>query len=54
MGTLVIDVFDVEKKALVWRGVAEGQVRQSQDADKQKERINDAVRKILEEFPPGG
>ena len=54
MGTLVIDVFDVEKKALVWRGVAEGQTREDQDAEEQKERINEAVRMILAEFPPGG
>jgi hypothetical protein len=53
-GTLVIDVFDVEEKALVWRGAAEGQVKQNQDPEKKRERIEEAVRKILAEFPPGG
>lgn len=52
-GTLVIDVFDAEKKALVWRGVAEGQVREVQDPDKRTARINDAVKRILAKFPPG-
>ena len=52
IGTLVIDVFEVEKKALVWRGAAEGQTRQDQDAAKQEARINEAVRMILAEFRP--
>ena len=50
IGTLVIDVFEVERKALVWRGVGEGQTRQDQDAAKQEARINEAVRMILAEF----
>jgi hypothetical protein len=54
MGTLIIDVHDVEEKALVWRGVAEGQVDQTQDPEKRRARINKAVQKILEEFPPTG
>ena len=54
VGTLVIDVFDVEEKALVWRGGGEGQVDQSQDPEKRRARINEAVKKILEEFPPTG
>jgi hypothetical protein len=51
-GTLVIDVFDAERKVLVWRGVAEGQVKEVQDPDKRNARINDAVRRILAKFPP--
>jgi len=54
IGTLVIDVFEVEKKALVWRGAAEGQTRQDQDAGKQEKRINEAVRMILAEFRSTG
>jgi len=44
----------VEEKALVWRGVAEGQVDQTQDPEKRRARINKAIQKILEEFPPKG
>ena len=54
VGTLVIDVFDVEEKALVWRGAAEGQVDQTRSPEDQRERIFDAVKQILGEFPPGG
>lgn len=52
-GTLVIDVFDAGKKELVWRGVAEGQVKEIQDPEKRRARINEAVAKILAGFPPG-
>jgi hypothetical protein len=54
VGTLVIDVFDVDEKALVWRGAAEGQVDQTRSPEDQRERIFDAVQKILRNFPPGG
>ena len=53
MGTLVIDVFDVGRKELVWRGVAEGQVNQTRELEDRRKRLNDAVVKILEDFPPG-
>ena len=52
-GTMVIDVFDSGEKELVWRGVAEGEVKELQDPEKRRARINDAVGKILAEFPPG-
>jgi len=52
-GTLVIDAFDAGKRELVWRGVAEGQVKPDQDPEKRRARIDEAVKKILAEFPPG-
>jgi hypothetical protein len=52
-GTLLIDVFDVGKNEMVWRGVAEGQVKEIQDPEKRRARINEAVGKILAQFPPG-
>jgi hypothetical protein len=53
-GTLLIDVFDAGKNEMVWRGVAEGQVKEIQDPEKRRARINEAVGKILAEFPPKG
>ena len=53
-GTLVIDVFDSGRKELVWRGVAEGEVKDIQDPEKRTARINSAVKDILAEFPPKG
>jgi hypothetical protein len=54
VGTLVIDVFDAAKEELIWRGVVEGDVKQNPDPDQRKERIEKAVQKMLEDFPPGG
>jgi hypothetical protein len=53
VGTLVIDIFDTRRKELVWRGIAEGDVRPNQPPEKRRARINEAVRKILAEYPPG-
>ena len=53
-GTLVIDVFDAGKKELVWRGAAQGEVKDIRDADKRNARVVDVVKKILTGFPPGG
>lgn len=53
VGTLVIDVFDSARQESVWRGMAEGQVREEQDPEKRRARVNDAVKKILAGYPPG-
>lgn len=53
-GTLVVDVFDVARKESVWRGVAEGPVKGTVEPEKRRERIHEAVKKILEDFPPKG
>jgi hypothetical protein len=52
-GTLVIDVFDAGRKELVWRGAAQGEVRELQDPDKREARVSEAVNGILAGFPPG-
>jgi hypothetical protein len=48
-GTLVIDIIDPQKKQLVWRGVATQTIQQG---DVGGEVINEAVSKILNEYPP--
>jgi hypothetical protein len=53
VGTLVIDIFDTGRRELVWRGIAEGDVRPDQEPEQRQARINEAVRKILAEYPPG-
>jgi hypothetical protein len=51
-GTLILDVIDPKRKKLVWRGIAEAELDLSvSDAEKQK-RTAEAVRQILEGFPP--
>jgi hypothetical protein len=47
-GTLVLDLLDARRGTLVWRAVAEGEVKGAgQSADK----IEKTVRKMFAEFP---
>jgi hypothetical protein len=49
LGTLIIDIVDTEKKSLVWRGTAVGVV----EPGRTMEQINETVKKMLVNFPPG-
>jgi hypothetical protein len=51
-GTLAVDIADGQSKALVWRGLAQAELRKNFDPDKAEQRINEAVQRILEQFPP--
>jgi len=51
MGTLLLDVLD-PTRGLVWRGSANARVRERSDPAQRESRINDAVQKILDRFPP--
>jgi Domain of unknown function (DUF4136) len=48
VGTLIIDFIDAKTKSLIWRGTATGVV----DPTVTSEKINEVVKKILENFPP--
>jgi Domain of unknown function (DUF4136) len=53
VGTMIIDIFDVESHELVWRGSGEGKVNQNaRDPQERQERADEAVRAILKQFPP--
>jgi hypothetical protein len=51
-GTLVIDIIDMAKKELVWRGTGSGAMSQSPSVEERTENINYAVAEILGQFPP--
>lgn len=52
-GTLVIDIIDAETKNMVWRGVGQGVIDQTQRTPEEvQERIDGVVNKIMESFPP--
>jgi hypothetical protein len=51
-GSIVIDIVDARSNRLVWRGVAEAEVDRQADQEKRQPRIQEAVRKILADFPP--
>jgi hypothetical protein len=51
-GTLLIDVVDAQAKELVWRGTGEAEVRPEMKPEDRERRLNEAIAKILERFPP--
>ena len=50
-GQLAIDVLDTQKR-LVWRGVARSQIDDHLTADDLTRLVNEAVEKLLAQFPP--
>lgn len=54
VGTLVVAMFRMSDKELVWEGTGSATVDPSSGPERSERRINDAVRQILEGFPPGG
>ncbi len=51
-GTLIIDIVDIKKNQLIWRGVGKGIVGDPSTPEKSTENINKVVKQILEDFPP--
>jgi len=51
-GTLILDVVDAKTKKLIWRATAKAIVSPASTPEKQNEKIKNAVREILENFPP--
>lgn len=52
VGTLVLDIVDGKSNKLVWRGAAHAQINPKASREQKEERINAAIQKILEQFPP--
>ncbi len=53
-GTLVLDAFDASTGRLAWRGVAEAEIDRTQSPEKRAALVNEAVEKLLREFPTSG
>lgn len=51
-GTLLLDILQSGSGALLWRGSAVATVREESSPENRTKRINAAVKKILERFPP--
>lgn len=51
-GTLLLDIVNPENKELMWRGSAQDEVSFKSEPEKYQAQINEAVRKMLEKFPP--
>lgn len=51
-GTLILDFIDAKDKTLLWRATAKAIINPSSNPERQTARINEAVTKILQNFPP--
>lgn len=52
-GSLILGLFDAESKALVWTGTATAALDQSRSPEERQQLIDDAVTKMMKNFPPG-
>jgi hypothetical protein len=52
VGTLGIDFFDPASKSVVWRGTGTKTLNPSSNPEKNMERLQKAIAKILKNFPP--
>ena len=52
VGTLAIDMVDVKKKQMVWRGLGTKEIDTDAKPDKRDKNINKAVEKIMKNYPP--
>ena len=52
-GTLIVGMFDVESKNLIWTGTATAAIDPGRSPEQRQQLIDDAVDKMLRDFPPG-
>jgi hypothetical protein len=51
-GTLIVDIVNSGTRSLMWRGVGQDEMNFSRELEAKEEKLNDAVRRMLKEFPP--
>lgn len=49
-GHMVIDMFDTQKKQLIWRGISQGEV--NNNPNKERQTIYEDIHKLFYSFPP--
>lgn len=52
VGTLLLDFVDPKTKALLWRGEAKARLDPNQTPERRDALVNEAVSKLLDQFPP--
>ena len=52
-GTLIVGLFDVATKNLVWTGTATAVIDPGRSPEQRQQLIDDAMEKMLKDFPPG-
>jgi hypothetical protein len=53
-GSLILGLFDSETKNLVWTGTATAAIDPGRSPEERQRLIEDAVAKMMKDFPPGG
>lgn len=53
-GTLILDFLNTKTQKLIWRGSASAEVTNSGTPEQKKAKIENAVQKLLAQFPPKG
>lgn len=53
-GSLVIELVDPDTGEPAWRGIASARLNETSSPEKRAERLDKAVDKILDRYPPGG
>ena len=51
-GTLTVDVFHPTSRVVIWRGTADGAVDEKAPLEERQARLEDAVRRMFDRFPP--
>ncbi len=51
-GTFVLDFVGTQSKALIWRGVARGEMSEDLSREKRIKKIDVVIQKVLSNFPP--
>jgi uncharacterized protein DUF4136 len=51
-GSLILDLIDASNRQLVWRGSARAEVKPDASPQEKQKRLNEAVQRILERYPP--
>jgi hypothetical protein len=52
VGTLAVDIVDVRKKQIVWRGLGTKEIDTKAKPEKRDSNINKAIEKIFKNYPP--
>jgi hypothetical protein len=51
-GVLILDFIDPKTKEMIWRGSVKAEIKKGNTPEKSEKLINEAVRKILRNYPP--
>jgi uncharacterized protein DUF4136 len=52
VGTLLVDFIDPNSNSVVWRGSAQSRIQELKTPEERQARIQDAVDRLLQQFPP--